>query len=60
MQITPVQLKFKPAQDEVRQTAHDQDLVEVSKRARLDREAEKITIIQKPQGPIGDGFTTGV
>ena len=31
---------LKPAQDEVHKTAHDQDLVEVPKRARLDREAE--------------------
>ena len=59
MQITPVQLKFKPSQDEVRRTAHDQDLIEVSKRARLDRKAEKIEIVEKPQGPIGKGFTTG-
>jgi len=29
-----------PAQAEVHRTAHDQDLVEVPKRARLDREAE--------------------
>jgi hypothetical protein len=32
---------LKPAQDEVHRTAHDQDLIEVPKRARLDREAEK-------------------
>jgi len=30
--------KLKPAQDEVHQAAHNQDLVEVPKRARLDRE----------------------
>ena len=29
-----------PAQAEVRRAAHDQDLVEVPRRARLDREAE--------------------
>jgi len=32
--------KLLPAQNEVHRTAHDQDLVEVPKRARLDREAE--------------------
>jgi hypothetical protein len=32
--------KLKPAQLEVQKTAHDQDLIEVPKRARLDREAE--------------------
>jgi hypothetical protein len=38
MGIIPNQLK--PAQAEVRKTAHNQDLTEVPKRARLDREAE--------------------
>jgi hypothetical protein len=32
--------KLKPAQEEVHKTAHDQDLIEVPKRAQLDREAE--------------------
>ena len=32
--------KLLPAQKEDHRTAHDQDLVEVPKRARLDREAE--------------------
>jgi hypothetical protein len=32
--------KLRPAQQEVQKTAHDQDLIEVPKRARLDREAE--------------------
>jgi len=32
--------KLRPAQAEVHRTAHDQDLVEVPRRARLDREAE--------------------
>jgi hypothetical protein len=32
--------KLIPAQAELHRTAHDQDLVEVPKRARLDREAE--------------------
>jgi hypothetical protein len=31
---------MRPAQAEVHRTAHDQDLVEVPRRARLDREAE--------------------
>jgi len=31
---------LKPSQTEVHRTAHDQDLVEVPKRARLDRENE--------------------
>jgi hypothetical protein len=38
MQNTPNPLR--PAQAEVHRTAHDQDLIEVPKRARLDREAE--------------------
>ncbi len=33
-------LKLRPAQMEVHRAAHQQDLVEVPKRARLDREAE--------------------
>lgn len=32
--------KLRPVQTEVHRTAHDQDLIEVPKRARLDREAE--------------------
>jgi hypothetical protein len=31
---------LRPAQTELQQTAHDQDLIEIPKRARLDREAE--------------------
>jgi hypothetical protein len=38
MQTTPNTLR--PAQAEVHRTAHDQDLLEVPKRARLGREAE--------------------
>lgn len=38
MQTTPDTLR--PAQAEVHRTAHDQDLLEVPKRAKLDREAE--------------------
>jgi len=38
MQSTSRQLK--PAQEEVHRSAHDQDLVEVPKRALLDRERE--------------------
>jgi hypothetical protein len=34
------QVKLRPAQSEVHRTAHDQDLIEVPNRARLDREAE--------------------
>lgn len=32
--------RLRPAQDEVHRTAHDQDLIEIPKRAKLDREAE--------------------
>jgi hypothetical protein len=32
--------KLRPAQAEVHRTARDQDLIEIPKRARLDREAE--------------------
>lgn len=38
MQTVPS--KLKPAQEELQRTAHDQDLIEIPKRARLDREAE--------------------
>jgi hypothetical protein len=38
LQTTPIVLR--PAQLEVQQTTHSQDLIEVPKRARLDREAE--------------------
>jgi len=48
MQIIPDQLK--PAQAEVHKTAHDQDLVEVPKRACLDREAEHNKDSQESQG----------
>jgi hypothetical protein len=45
--------KLKPAQAEVHKTAHDQDLVEVPRRARLDREAEHKKDAQEPahKGP---------
>jgi len=33
-------LKLRLAQAEVHRTAHDQDLIEIPKRARLDRAAE--------------------
>jgi hypothetical protein len=42
--------QLKPAQDEVHRTAHDQDLVEVPKRARLDREVEHNRDSQESQG----------
>ncbi len=32
--------KLRPAQAEIHRTAHDQDLIEVPKRAKLDRENE--------------------
>jgi hypothetical protein len=35
-----IETKLKPAQNEVHRTAHDQDMIEVPKRARLDRAAE--------------------
>jgi len=38
MQTTPKTLR--PAQNEVHRTAHDQDLIEVPKRAALDRKNE--------------------
>jgi hypothetical protein len=38
MQTTPKTMR--PAQAEVHRSAHNQDLIEVPKRARLDREAE--------------------
>ena len=44
MQTTP--RKLIPAQAELHRTAHDQDLVEVPRRARLDREAEAKTHLQ--------------
>jgi hypothetical protein len=39
MQIMPK--KLRPALHEVHRTAHDQDLIEVPRRARLDREVEQ-------------------
>ena len=48
MQTTPTQLK--PAQHEVHRAAHEQDLIEVPKRALLDREAENSP--WKPQSPV--------
>jgi hypothetical protein len=41
---------MKPAQAEVHKTAHDQDLIEVPKRARLDREAEHSKQFAEAQG----------
>jgi hypothetical protein len=49
MQTTPQTLR--PAQTEVHRTAHDQDLIEVPRRARLDREAEGKKDQQPPPGP---------
>jgi hypothetical protein len=43
--------RLRRAQAEVHRTAHDQDLVEVPRRARLDREAEA----KVAQQPIVEG-----
>ena len=48
MQIVP--WKLKPAQNEIQQTAHNQDLIEVPKRALFDREAENDNDLRVPQG----------
>ncbi|MGD0737696.1 MAG: hypothetical protein ABR976_21390 [Terracidiphilus sp.] len=45
-----IERRLKPAQDEVNRTAHDQDLIEVPKRARLDREAENNRALPGPRG----------
>jgi hypothetical protein len=37
---------LRPAQNEFHRTAHDQDLIEVPKRAKLDREAEAKKSVQ--------------
>jgi hypothetical protein len=50
MQTTPRILR--PAQNEVHRGAHSQDLLEVPKRAMLDREAEGITL---PAGGAAHG-----
>lgn len=36
--------KLQPAQKEIHQAAHDQDLVEVPRRAQLDRENDGATL----------------
>jgi hypothetical protein len=45
---------WRPAQAEVHRTAHDQDLTEVPKRAKLDREAEqqKANVQSAPPAPV--------
>jgi len=50
MQTTTARLR--PAQAEVRRTAHDQDLIEIPKRAKLDREAEAKT--SQNEIPVSD------
>lgn len=40
MQIIPASLR--PAQEEVHKAAHNQDLTEIPKRARMDREREAL------------------
>jgi hypothetical protein len=52
MQTTPIALR--PAQNEVERTAHDQDLIEVPKRAKLDREAEGMILLRPKQEPAGE------
>jgi hypothetical protein len=44
--------KLRSAAAEVHRTAHDQDLIEIPKRARLDREAEGRKLEQAI--PVGD------
>jgi len=53
MQTIPRQLQ--PAQNEVQRTAHDQDLIEVPKQARLDREAENDKYLQMPRSVVKVG-----
>ena len=53
MHNTPLELMLKSARNEVHQTAHNQDLIEVPRRARLDREAEAKNIEHNPQGALG-------
>jgi hypothetical protein len=48
MQTTPWRLR--PAQNEVHRGAHNQDLVEVPKRAMLDREVEGIELESLKKG----------
>jgi hypothetical protein len=45
--------KLRPAQAEIHRTAHDQDLIEVPKRARLDRETEAKK--NEQQATVGTG-----
>jgi hypothetical protein len=42
---------LRPAQDEVHRTAHDQDLIEIPKRAKLDREADALRANQPYKSP---------
>jgi hypothetical protein len=41
---------LRPALEEVHQAAHDQDLIEVSKQASLDRESEQNKYLEITQG----------
>ena len=54
METIPRQLQ--PAQNEVQRTAHDQDLIEVPKRARLDREAQNDKHLQMPHRAVKVGI----
>ncbi|MGB0064023.1 MAG: hypothetical protein WBP85_06210 [Terracidiphilus sp.] len=47
--------KMKPAQDEVHKAAHEQDLIEVPKRAKLDRELDEAML----NLPVGTGERGG-
>jgi hypothetical protein len=53
METIPRQLQ--PAQNELQRTAHDQDLIEVPKQARLDREAENDKYLQMPRSVVKVG-----
>ena len=53
MHNTPLELMLKSVQNEIHQTAHNQDLIEVPRRARLDREAEGKIVEHNPQGALG-------
>jgi hypothetical protein len=44
--------RLRDAENEIDRTAHEQDLIEVPKRARLDREAETRRLSR--EFPVGD------
>ncbi|HUD13140.1 MAG TPA: hypothetical protein VMQ56_05750 [Terracidiphilus sp.] len=53
-----VSQKLRPAQAEVHRTAHDQDLIEIPKCARLDREVEGRKLEQAI--PVSDNQQTAI